>query len=106
VQLIDNRAGKSFFADCCNVHAVYNAKHGKGPDFKECYLWLLFIAIDPVHQHHKIWNSFFEKGSANAKFLMICREPGSALHVRKALLDYPPDLKETQFSSRDFSCGL
>lgn len=40
-----------------------------------------------------MWNSFFEKSSANAKFLMICHSQG-ALHVRNALLDYPPELRE------------
>lgn len=42
---------------------------------------------------HKMWNSFFEKSSANANFLMICHSQGS-IHVRNALLDYPPDLRE------------
>ena len=40
-----------------------------------------------------MWNSFFEKSSANAKYLMICHSQG-AIHVRNALLDYPPELRE------------
>ena len=40
-----------------------------------------------------MWNSFFDKSSANAKFLMICHSQG-AIHVRNALLDYPPELRE------------
>jgi pimeloyl-ACP methyl ester carboxylesterase len=39
-----------------------------------------------------MWNSFFDKNS-EAKFLMICHSQG-AIHVRNALLDYPPDLRE------------
>jgi RHS repeat-associated protein len=83
----------SRFADGCNVHAVYNATHGKVPDFRECCLGLLFIATDPVHLLHKMWNSFFDKSSANAKFLMICHSQG-AIHVRNALLDYSPELRK------------
>jgi hypothetical protein len=40
-----------------------------------------------------MWNSFFEKSSSNAKFLMICHSQG-AIHVRNAILDYPPELRE------------
>ena len=40
-----------------------------------------------------MWNSFFDKSSANAKFLMICHSQG-AIHVRNALLDYPPELRK------------
>ena len=40
-----------------------------------------------------MWNSFFEKSSASAKFLMVCHSQG-AIHVRNALLDYPPELRE------------
>ena len=54
---------------------------------------LNYIATEPVRQLHKMWNSFFEKSSANAKFLMICHSQG-AIHVRNALLDYPPELRE------------
>jgi YD repeat-containing protein len=59
----------------------------------------LIFSYDPfgrllVEKHlDKMWNSFFEKNSANAKFLMICHSQG-AIHVRNALLDYPPELRE------------
>lgn len=75
-----------------NVHAVYNATHGRTTDAKECWKGLRYIATDPVRQLHKMWNSFFEKSSANTKFLMICHSQG-AIHVRNALLDYPPELR-------------
>ena len=75
-----------------NVHAVYNATHGQ-MDLPECLMGLNYIATEPVRQLHKMWNSFFEKSSANAKFLMICHSQG-AIHVRNALLDYPPELRE------------
>ncbi|MBS0622015.1 MAG: DUF687 family protein [Verrucomicrobia bacterium] len=76
-----------------NIHAVYNATHGRGVDVYECELGLKYIATEPVRQLHKIWNSFFELSSAGAKFLMICHSQG-AIHVRNALLDYPPELRE------------
>ena len=57
-----------------NVHGVYNATHGNDTDLAECGLGLNDIATEPVRQLHKMWNSFFEKSSANAKFLMICHE--------------------------------
>ena len=40
-----------------------------------------------------MWNGFFERASANAKFLMICHSQG-AIHVRNALLAYPKELRE------------
>jgi len=76
-----------------NVHAVYNATHGKLVDLQECKMGLKCIATDPVRQLHKMWNDFFEKSSANAKFLMICHSQG-AIHVRNALLDYSPELRK------------
>ena len=44
-----------------NIHAVYNGTHGILTDILECYYGLRYIATDPVHQLHKMWNSFFEK---------------------------------------------
>jgi RHS repeat-associated protein len=76
-----------------NIHAVFNATHGTCADLKECKKGLNYIATEPVRQLHKMWNSFFEKSSANSKFLMICHSQG-AIHVRNALLDYPPELRE------------
>ncbi len=75
-----------------NIHAVYNATHGTGIDILECGLGLNYIATGPVRQLHKMWNTFFEKSSATAKFLMICHSQG-AIHVRNALLDYPSELR-------------
>jgi hypothetical protein len=76
-----------------NVHAVYNATHGKPHDLLECGMGLNYIATEPVRQLHKMWNSFFNRASASAKYLMICHSQG-AIHVRNALLDYPPALRE------------
>lgn len=76
-----------------NVHAVYNATHGPLTDLLECKIGLKHVATEPVRQLHKMWNSFFEKGSANAKFLMICHSQGT-IHVMNALLDYPPELRK------------
>lgn len=75
-----------------NVHAVYNATHGE-MDLPECLMGLDYIATEPVRQLHKMWSSFFDKSSANAKFLMVCHSQGT-IHVRNALLDYPPELRE------------
>lgn len=87
VQYISRLAGG------CNVHAVYNATHGMQVDPVECLMGLNFIATEPVRQLHQMWNSFFEKSSVNARFLMVCHSQG-AIHVRNALLDYPPELRE------------
>ena len=76
-----------------NIHAVYNAAHGKSPDLKECQMGLNYVATEPVRLLHKMWNSYFEKSSADAKFFMVCHSQG-AIHVRNALLDYPPELRE------------
>ncbi len=83
----------SRLAEGYNIHGVYNATHGAGLDVGECGLGLNYIATEPVWQLHKMWNSFFERSSANAKFLMICHSQG-VIHVRNALLDYPPELRE------------
>jgi len=72
--------------------AILNATHGK-MDPPECLMGLDYIVTEPVRQLHNMWNSFFEKSSANAKFLMVCHSQG-AIHVRNALLDYPPELRE------------
>jgi RHS repeat-associated protein len=76
-----------------NIYSVYNATHGTIPDCKECKMGMSYIATDPVLQLHQMWNSFFEKSSADAKFLMICHSQG-AIHVRNALLDYSPELRK------------
>lgn len=76
-----------------DVHAFYNATHGK-MDLLECLMGLDYIATEPVRELHKMWNSFFEKSSANAKLLMVCHSQG-AIHVRNAFLDYPQELLET-----------
>ncbi len=76
-----------------NIHGVHNATHGRRVDLLEVYLGLDHIATEPVRQLHKMWNSFFETSSGNTKFLMICHSQG-AIHVRNALLDYPPELRE------------
>lgn len=76
-----------------NVHAVYNATHDMAVDLRESQIGLNYIATEPVRQLHKMWNSFFDKSSAKAKFLMICHSQG-AIHVRNALLDYPTELRE------------
>lgn len=74
-----------------NIHSVYNATHGKGPDLKECIHGLRYIATEPVLRLHEMWNAFFSKNDSNASFLMICHSQG-AIHVRNALLDYPQEL--------------
>src|SRR5262249_15793909 len=48
---------------------------------------------EPVRLLHKMWNSFFDRSSAAAKFLMVCHSQG-AIHVLNALLDYPPELRK------------
>lgn len=75
------------------VHAVYNATHGHRTDLLECKIGLSYIATEPVRLIHQMWNSFFERSSASAKFLMVCHSQG-AIHVRNALLDYPPELRK------------
>jgi RHS repeat-associated protein len=75
------------------IHAVYNATHGHQANLLECKLGLSYIATEPVRLIHQMWNNFFERGSARAKFLMVCHSQG-VIHVRNALLDYPPELRE------------
>ncbi|MES2198700.1 MAG: RHS repeat-associated core domain-containing protein [Chlamydiota bacterium] len=75
-----------------NIHAVYNATHGASADVKEAKQGLKHIATTPVRLLHKLWNDFFDNSSEEATFLMICHSQG-AIHVRNALLDYPPNLK-------------
>jgi len=76
-----------------NIHAVYGATRGVSKDLRGCFLGLNYIATEPVRLLHRMWNSFFERSSKNAKYLMICHSQG-AIHVRNALLDYPPALRE------------
>lgn len=75
-----------------NIHAVYNATHGGDVDILESRIGLNYIATEPVRQLHKMWNNFFDRNSTTAKFLMVCHSQG-AIHVRNALLDYPPELR-------------
>lgn len=76
-----------------NIRGVYNATHGSINDIGECKLGLNFKATEPVRQLHKMWYNFFNNSSPNSKFLMICHSQG-AIHVRNALLDFPPELRE------------
>ncbi len=76
-----------------NIHATYNATHGTSIDLAECYDGLNYVATEPVHQLHAMWNSFFEKSPPEIYFLMVCHSQG-AIHVRNALLDYPPELRK------------
>ena len=75
------------------IHAVYNATHGHRIDLVECKLGLGYLATDPVRLLHNMWNSFFDRSSDSARFLMVCHSQG-VIHVRNALLDYPPELRE------------
>ena len=75
-----------------NIDVVYNATHGPNADILECALGLNYLATEPVRQLHKMWNSFFDNSSSNSKYLMICHSQG-AIHVRNALLGYPPELR-------------
>ena len=59
-------------------------------DLPECLMGLDYIATESVRQLHRMSNSFFEKSSANANFVMVCRSQG-VIHVRNALLDYHPN---------------
>lgn len=92
-EAIENARHLSKLTGGYNIHAVYNATHGIDIDLMECTMGLNYIATEPVHQLHKMWNSYFEKASAKGKFLMVCHSQG-AIHVRNALLDYPPELRE------------
>lgn len=83
----------SRLANGYNIHYVFNATHGPTGDSTEYLLGRNYIATEPVKLLHKMWNSFFETRSAAAKMLMYCHSQG-ALHVRNALLDYPPELRE------------
>lgn len=82
----------SRLAEGLNVHAVLNPTHGFTTDIAESKIGLNYIVTNPVFQIHAMWNSFFEKSSATAKFLMVCHSQG-AIHVRNALLCYPPELR-------------
>jgi hypothetical protein len=71
----------------------YNATHDRDIDLTECQLGLKFIATEPVRQLHKMWHDFFKNSSKDSRFLMICHSQG-AIHVRNALLDFPPELRD------------
>lgn len=86
LQYVSNLAGGY------NIRGVYNATHGRSVDLRECVFGMNYIATEPVRQLHKMWNGYFEKNSSDATFLMICHSQG-AIHVRNALLDYPPELR-------------
>jgi RHS repeat-associated protein len=74
-----------------NIHAVYNATHGKDIDLIECKKGRNHIATNPVMLIKKIWDNFFAL-NRNGRFLMICHSQG-AIHVMNALLDYSPALR-------------
>ncbi|NGX61734.1 MAG: putative deoxyribonuclease RhsA [Chlamydiae bacterium] len=73
-----------------NILLAHNATHGKLADSVEYCMGARYLATDPVRQLHAMWNSYFEKSSEFARFLMVCHSQG-AIHVRNALLDYPPE---------------
>lgn len=75
-----------------NIHAVYNATHGKVIDPYECSQGRNHIATNPVRLLHQAWNDFFNTSSSNARLMMICHSQG-AIHVMNALLDYSPALR-------------
>ena len=90
---LDSAKHLSTLAGGVNIHAVHNATHGKIADLRECIKGLNYIATEPVRQLHKMWDGFFSKASAKARFLMICHSQG-AIHVRNALIAYPPELRK------------
>lgn len=75
-----------------NIQGVHNATHGRFIDVVECKLGLNYIATEPVRQLHKMWHDFFKNTSENSRFLMISHSQG-VIHVRNALLDFPPELR-------------
>lgn len=83
----------SKLANGYNIHFVHNATQGLTADPVEYLMGRNHIATDPVRLLHAMWNSYFEKNSATAKFLMVCHSQG-ATHVQNALLDYSPELRE------------
>lgn len=89
----DNARYLSNLASGYNIHYVCNATHGPTGDTIEYLLGRGRVATEPVRLLHKMWNSFFETRSSSAKFLMFCHSQGT-VHVKNALLDYPPELRE------------
>ncbi len=83
----------SDLANGANVHGVYNGSYNSPRDLFGCFLGLNFIATPPVHYLHQQWDNFFGNSSSDANFLQICQSQG-AIHVRNALLDYSPELRE------------
>lgn len=76
-----------------NIHAVYNATHGKPIDFRECQLGLNNIATEPVRLLHQMWNNFFENNDSSARFLMISHRQGN-IHLKNGLLDFSEELRQ------------
>lgn len=77
----------SDLAEGYNVHAVYIASQGIVGDLFECAMALKGSLTYPVKLLHQMWDHFFKKASADAKFLMICHSQG-VTHVRNALISY------------------
>lgn len=76
-----------------NIDFVANVTHGIEPDLFECHMGMNFIATEPVRQTQKMLDNFFNNSPSDAKYLLYCHSQG-AIHVRNALLDYPPELRE------------
>lgn len=90
--LIKNVEHISKFVKGTEIDYVYNGSH-RFTDIGECAIGLNYIATAPVRCLHQNWDSFFSRASDDAYYLQYCHSQG-AIHVRNALLDYPPELRE------------
>lgn len=80
------------FLDGANIFGVHNASHMIITDLWECILNLYWgAATNPVRELHRQWDAFLS--TSNKPFLQFCHSQG-AIHVRNALLCYPPELRE------------
>jgi len=75
-----------------NIDVVHNRSVNFFVDVYESFLNLNYCATEPVRCLHENWDKFFASGS-DKKYLQICHSQG-AIHVRNALLSYPPELRD------------
>lgn len=75
-----------------NIDGVHNRSVNFLVDVHESWLNLNHRATEPVKLLHQQWDKFFASGS-DKNYLQFCHSQG-AIHLRNALLSYPPELRD------------
>jgi len=74
-----------------HIELSFNQTHGL-KDIWECCKNHCFISTAPVRNLHETWNNYFKNAPKDGQWLQLCHSQG-AIHVRNALMDYPPELR-------------